>query len=135
MLCRQPDSWLEVLLFCTSDTQAHQNGNSNGLNSAPVNGAARDAMLSLQQDTNGGAIPPETLARIDRPELKLSSPFFLKPRSVCADLLLNTGSMPYSSARLVHHALAAPGPSLAINAGFAWCQACTCSLQCGPSSS
>ena len=81
--CRQPNSWLDIQLYCTG---THDKKPSNALHAPNVD-------FKAPSDTNGhgvknGALSIEPMAKtnqesfpsLHRPELKLASPFFLKPR-------------------------------------------------------
>ena len=77
MAHRVDNSWLDIHLFSTCNVYQEP---AKGF---PVTGTAKEAMLSLQeasQDAEGSGVPPEAIATFQRPELKLASPFFLKPR-------------------------------------------------------
>lgn len=87
--CREKDSWLDIQLFCTGtstgtgqDTPVKPpvNGSHTNGNHMVGNGKHTNADLSLGSGTkdNNEQYPP-----VQRPELKLTSPFFLKPRYCC----------------------------------------------------
>ena len=79
---RKENSWLEIQLYCTGDLKTVNINGSNGTDGtakpAPLTkGETPDGALSLESGTKANN---EKFPRFDRPELKLASPFFLKPR-------------------------------------------------------
>ena len=73
-LSRKPDSWLDIQLYCT--------GAEPVKGYSAFCGESKEGMLSLQQDSkvNGDKHPAGTFPAVQRPEYKLFSSFFLKPR-------------------------------------------------------
>ena len=82
--CRKEDGWLDLRLHYTGHDKRSSKGDSprkpgiTGKDS-PSGRSSSDAQLSIEQAIRGNnkKFPP-----VERPELKLASPFFLKPRLV-----------------------------------------------------
>ena len=76
--CRKENGWLDLRLHYTGDGDSPQKSGIKGKDS-PSGSSSSDAKLSIEQtmQANNKKFPP-----VERPELKLASPFFLKPRLV-----------------------------------------------------
>lgn len=82
--CRNKDSWLDIRLHCTGSMTRTKSGavdkdspTLKALNSQGDGATTQEGHISLENTVkaSGKKFPP-----MERPEVKLASPFFLKPR-------------------------------------------------------